>query len=608
MAKDKEKTSPSFSQASLLKELRQKLKEFRQNNSVTQQSDDGDLVKVPNVLTHSIFPEFSTKKDDLCFKIGDRNLSPEDAECIYDILNQTWAEELNLLGRKRISDDLKTLVVENLANNGYSFSTDDFSDIIRVARKIRNNRKKEECDISTYRQASLNNYDYERLKAEYSELSCVTGESTSECLPVLSSIIREAKSGEDDDYPGRHLDFSNIKGRTAWRYQCLRIMDEKLYTTETAVSDDEMSDYIIDKANKLGILIDNAKTSNLNNRLAKNYVILDQLISVEHNAGCRQDYESNVYCRGRRGHIYNTVSPDSHERVTAFKVVYTYYEAIAIKKELEAVIAKFFNGDIEKFSENYPLLASLYNFDKIIESHLANKQKTNKYYDAIVVNYLPVDKAELKKTIENVIATGQTITIRENGIETNFRPIKINKKGRKWALLAKDVATRVLSQITPERLANATLNATKWIFDANDDEESFEDGIIGLGSLYDGTPKKVTLSLTQRNTEIDIVRNSMLFKQLKPVTTDSYIKRNNYEDSGTEFLTIICTVYINDDFFKEVFDFDTNGHLIDIGPDDVRSSYASYFERRSGKKKWIPYQDRPLTNKVIKAGKRGMKE
>ncbi|MCM1429784.1 MAG: hypothetical protein NC097_08340, partial [Clostridium sp.] len=278
-------------------------------------------------------------------------------------------------------------------------------------------------------------------------------------------------------------------------------------------------------------------------------------------------------------------------------------EAKSIKNEIGQVINTYFNNDIKLFSEEYSLLSALYNYDEILNNGKYDSidARTMKYYDALLVDYRPQDLTKLKHKIYSFIGKGTISLEGINGEETYF-PLRIRNIGKEWVLVAINAKNNEPQLLLAEELVDAifTNSAGDYCFSTDNDE--IFDYIIGSGKIKSGL-REITLILTKPKKDIDYIRNSRLFKIFKP---EIFPLPSEY--FAEEQVSATLKVFINDDFFEEVFYFDRNGHLIDIEPADVLDEYIQYFYKRTGKREWKSYDERPEASKIIKTRIKGVKE
>ena len=507
------------------------------------------------------------------------------------------------LSRRKFPEEEKKKLITYLSHKSFEFPIPTFEDIIKISKEQKKTGK--EPDRSEgFRHGALNNYDYERLKKETDLLKKRIGDDKLKAsCPTLIRIIEETEATKDDPYPGRHLPFDKVTGRTAWRYQCLRIMDEKLYTTESGVSDLEMQQHIFSECEKLGIdLPPEIQTQGclfnelmLENVLKKNYVILNELISVENTHGDKDKYARDSYEKGRRGHKYKkvTTDPNRDERVTAFKVVFSYKEALALEKELGLLLQLSFPASYFFISE-FPLL-SAFVYPNTMRTEMRKRNETFikgvSHTDLFIINYYPFKQLPIIDKIDDAIRNNQLIKIGSGSRLEIYKPLRIRRGLNKWAVVAMDVNDLSLKQIHASRF----YIDFSCIEPENLKEEytpmEYDNLIVGLSDFINNNPWNITITVTESGKENIVSKDSPLYElklEVLPLHGKFYTKEKRAK--------LKFNAYINEDLFKAFYKLDRNGYLIDITPNEVKHMYMDHYLRQTGKE-WCPYDKRNANNK-----------
>lgn len=492
-------------------------------------------------------------------------------------------------------------IVESLQKAGFKVSDKDSDDIIKVAKTIRNGKitafKSLMNPDRQYRHASLNCYDYDRLKEEMERLADDIGyKNIDREAPTLSRIYVEAVKGEKELYPGRHLPFDKIKGRTAWRYQCLRIMDEILCTSDERMTNDRMRQEIIIKVEQYGIHRENDIIVT-DSSLKKLYAILSELINVEHTWGKKIKYDSNVYVDGRAGHLYKEFKDG--RRLSAFAVDISGLEAWNLRKEIGMMRVKYFNDDIAYFRKKFPLLSMLGYLDNLLldEENMNTDINNVSHTDFVTVNYRHAEYSDLKQKVEGTISMHLPIFVNIDSKVEKIIPVTIRENRGKWVLIAKNAVSLLPCIITSEQLSQSFDIDSNYIND--DDSSPFCDHIIGIAPLLKPELIDVTLEVTEEGLE-DIFKKDSVFRRMKPKVeykVSSYTGQKYIRGSRVSF-----SLYINEDFLRELFSLDCKAMLLTIMPDEVNEMYERYYEMQMGSKRQHP-QDRPQSMKRLKKRK-----
>lgn len=419
-----------------------------------------------------------------------------------------------------------------------------------------------------YRYASLNSTDRKQFELEMHDLSEFLGaQRMGHMLPTLGLILGETRANDSSIYPGRHLPIAHIEVQNVWRYQCLRIMDQILYTAAGALSDKEMiaqvkavaqHDHHIDPK-PLGV-------STLKNL----YPALSDLILATTTGGMREKYGKTVYRRGVRGHVY------ADPRPMAFAVDITLGEIALIEREVQKLIVTSFSGNREHFQQRYPLLAAMGYLREIVldkNSDLTCKLR----YDAplATINYRPGAHAAVRRHIEAMMQKGVThFTAHTSQGSIVIMPREFRAHNGRWALIAAVPATGSLQVFDPDDIdidgphSEATDIADTLPADA-------EDHIIGLSPLWSDQLVTVTLSLTRPN-------SWQSEKQTTSGVTNFVNTRLGSLGTPDKYGCVTFQVYLNDDFFEELMRMDRNCHIDRIEPPAVFLQHKKFWEERLG--------------------------
>lgn len=547
----------------------------------------------------------------------------EKTQELYNIVLKTLGgNEFRLPGRfySNFPDSDKHSIITALQSAGFNVNENDFIDIIQIARTVRNNngtpKRSSFNPDQEFRHASLNCYDYDRLKSEMKDLAEAVGYGAlEENCSTLMKIVREAAEGEMENgkpkpYPGRHLPFNKIMGRSSWRYQCLRLMDEILCTSQYHLDYNEMVTEIRKKAKEYNISgkstkykgmvdIDNIPISETS--LKKYYVNLSELINVEHTHGKKKKYNRDVYEDGVRGHLYKKYKGDI--RLRAFTVDISVQEAVHLREEIGVLRVKHFGDNKDYFAEHYPLVSMLGYMEELsLDDDAANLVNQLTGTDIATVNYKPSEFLALKNKVQQIIDSKMPVGVKKGDDWELLIPLSIKEDKDKWVLLAKEPDSPTLRLITPDIILHTIpseideLITYEW--NAPD-----TDRLIGIGKLLKEEPYQVTLELTDAGIE-DINSKDSVFFPLKPRTDRMSLMSFGRYSRGTR---ASFKVYINEDFLSELFRLDKTAKLISVEPMEINELYERYYEMRMGKKR-IPLEDRPLSMKTLKEPKKGTKE
>ena len=519
---------------------------------------------------------------------------------LYEIVVDSLGGQFHL-SKDKFSEMEKNLVVSSLHNNGYDVFLEDFKDIICVAKVVRKNLPRQVRNIYNTdwdmesRPASLNCYDYERFKNELNDLIKHIGYSSLELYcHTLCRIMTEVAEGEDNPYPGRHLPLDRLNGRSAWRYQCLRIMDEILCTSDRTIKDDEMEKLIVEKAVEYHILKDiNQPYPKISkNTFKKLHATLNQLISVEYTQGTKKEYNNLANdSKAKEGHLYKKL--ENGKRTNAFYLEFTIREAERLRSEIGMIRALFFNDDHKDFSRRFPLLASMGRISEIFIDADYDEKLINEINgtDIVTVNYRPAVNIDLKERIEKACKYKLPIYVNDQRVI----PLYVKMEGINWALIAKDMDSDKICVFSSNDL-NSSFNEQENPADLSDDNATeFADHIIGIGKLLIDKPCYVTLHLTEKGIE-SISNTNSPFTFLNPVINKHREFRcSKYDEAGTASFN----VYINEDLFDKIHHLDKNGKLVSIEPPIVSDLYKDYYDKYyTGE--YLPLEERKPSMKCLR--------
>ncbi len=567
-------------------------------------------------LGWSLPPELSRNRY-ACFKPSRLSKEPEqDRDKLKKLALKLYQTVMDVLGNDgfrvsghNFSDKEKSDIITSLSAQGLNISEDDVYDIMEVTRAIRdyyhNLNTRPKTTPRQLRHASLNCYDYDRFKAEMKALAEIVGHRILERdCPKLVRITREAAEGENNAYPGRHLPFKirGEKDRHAWRYQCLRWMDEILYTSDDFINNVEMVNLIRNKALENGIDV----TNNISeSSLKKLYSILSELINVEHTQERKEKYRRSVYePRGTNtaGHKYKIYKGD--KKLSAFMVDISIPEASHLRREIGRLRAQYFDDNREYFAEKFPTIALLGYMEELPMMGDDNPRLLNHLTmtDLVTVNYKPSELPELKKKVKQAVELHMPIAVKKNDGWEMLSPISIKEDRVKWVLIAKSLDSNILRIITPDLLKH-TFN-TDSSSSSEENSDLFANNIIGISPLIFDKPYQVTLELTKEGIN-DIHSNNSALSQIEYEVSTPV--RTYYDQSTTDSRLVSFTIYLNDDFLNDLFRFDKTAKLISIEPAEVNDIYEEYFGKRMGKQR-IPLQDRAPSMKTLKEPKKNLNE
>lgn len=437
------------------------------------------------------------------------------------------------------------------------------------------------------RYASLNDTDRQQLEREMDALFDFFGrrDALEYAMPTLYAILQDTWRNDGSAYPGRHLPIKDLRVKNAWRYQCLRIMDEILYTASRALSDSEMVVAIKALARQnygiepqaLGVAT-----------LKKLYPSLSDLITSTVTHGQRKKYMTSVYAPGVLGHAY------AEPRHMAFAIDITLDEVALIENDVKKAVRNYFNGDWEEFEQNYPLIAMMGRLTETVldpKSDLTCKLK----YDTPLhtVDYMPYDHFGLRRKISEAIEQGRPVAAQMPHGVAMVMPRELRSHNGRWALIAVVPSTGAVRVFQPQEL---DVDYDEPATPAGDILAGCEDHIIGMSPLWDDEPCNISLTLTQPaswtsgSKETSGVMNfhNTLFAPL--ATPDKYGR-------------VSFSAYLNDDLFEELMRMDRNCHIRKIEPADLFEKYKEYWQKAMGGA-YVSYDQRPAHAKFVKMPRR----
>lgn len=498
------------------------------------------------------------------------------AELFYQIVIDCLGGSAGALDLRKSPEQRKRIMVR-LRENG--FKVRDFIDIIQVAKAVRDGKFAQQS-----RHCSLNCYDMERLMDEFNRLNA----DESDC-PVLTQIIREIDLYAP--YPGRHLPFNKLRGRTAWRYQCLRMMDEILCTSEDAMSNFDMRQQIEQKCRSYGVEYQAISDT----ALKKMYVILKDLIKVEHNGDVRHKYRREVYVPGRQGHLYNTF--DGNRRLSAFAVDIFADETFALKDEVTRLRKRFHLSRLE-----YPMICALGSIIDIVQKKDNLVTSINPVYntDLVTVDFISSATPSLRSIAKKVIELNAPLGIYLHGNWRTVFPISIKNEGRQWAMFAKDIHSGAPLIISPDILVSSLQHRALYnppISSASllSNQEFVKDPAIGVTPLLSDSLFDITLRLTRSGIE-DVEKEKSPLRPLTPRT--KYYDAMYCDTTGT----VEFQAYINRSLLDEFLRLDRTGKLISIDTPEVNDIYEEFFKQTMGCER-VAFEDRPTNCKRLRRPK-----
>ena len=501
-------------------------------------------------------------------------------EAIYAIIVDYFGKGDKVFSSRHFKEDDKLGLLERLFDEGFSFGPDMFKEVMRRGRKIRDRRAESGITFDmepNSRHVALNNFDYDRLMKEVDSVEDLIGsQQFTECCPTLSKIISEAEAHENDDYPGRHLPYNNLKGKSAGRYQCLCMLDEILHTAAPPISKNEIE-------NRLGTL---SKDKGIKDytlpsdyALTANYQILSDLISVEFTGSTHKLYGREIYdFSSRNKRCYK--KDENGERYTAFKIMLTLDETLQIENELSTLFEHYPQLRSRNPERKFPLL---YMMSRLTDKNSGLHQNKLNRTDLVTIDYLPATLSELKKELKLACLNRTPIKISIDGKDEIYYPMNVRTENRDWGLFAIRATTGMPQQFKASVLENnVTILSTDYIQSRQWEEAC----IIGLSELREDTPRVVTLVL-KLNAE-----NKLPFENHRNHPLKNFNLQLGNPPSKTEKARpVTFEVYLNDDFFNMLYDFDYTGNLVDIQPKEIREEYSSFFRQLTGRE-WKSYDQR----------------
>lgn len=526
-----------------------------------------------------------------------------DPEAFYRTVCDFFGGDTLQLSRRGYTDAETDSLIACLAEAGFPFPRQNFSTVMKLARKMRDAREKEamsqtdrerissEEGKTTHRYASLNSYDFSRLRDELDALRGMIGSAALEDMcPKLIGIYHEAINSDDEEYRGRHLSLSRLGGRKAWRFQCLRIMDRILHTVGHHLSDDEMRRAMEKEASALG-LIGKFDSIDIGSSLAKNYRILSELISSGKSRGVAGRYERSAYEGGYRGHRYRLVGgADPTERVMAFKMEFTMREAMEMAVEIQALRTLCFADADDVFESRFPLLTAMGNIGSYRGKRVEEQDNLNgvTYTDLYTVDYLPSESAELREMVRNAVRMEMSIGIKDS-VE-RFVAVSFRENSELWRVIGIGLESGEPRVFGPDDLTGSFEPGP--LMPLPPESIALAGHIMGTGAI-EPRLRHVTLRLTRLWVD-RIMKQVSRYAGLKPVMEPS--DEWGICDCGMVSLTF----YLNDDFLEWLLDIDCKGGLIEIvGPDEMVRRYEEYFFSHMRKPR-PPYESRCGSTKRLK--------
>lgn len=503
-------------------------------------------------------------------------------EAIYAIIVEYFGKGDGVFSTRRFKEEDKLGLLERLFDEGFSYNLDQFKAVMKIGRTIRDSRAKSTPIrelVQNSRHVALNNFDYDRLIGEIRLIEEKIGSKLfADYCPTLSEVISEAKEHENDKYPGRHLPYDTINGKSAWRYQCLCMLDEILHTADVPLSKDEILYEIERLSDEKGI--DYKDVSN--DSLMADYQILADLISVELTGSKRKCYGREIYdLRSRNKRCYK--KDENGERYTAFKIMLTLDETLQIENEL----TRLFESNPQRLTYSIVRKLPLLNMmSKVTSWGMESNHNELERTDLVTIDYLPATLSELKKELELACLNRTPIKISIDGKDEIYYPMNVRTENRDWALFAIRATTGKPQQFKASVLENnVTILSTDYLqyIQSRQWEEAC---IIGLSELREETPRVVTLVL-KLNSE-----NKLPFENHRNHPLKNFNLQLGKPLSKTEkALPVTFEVYLNDDFFNMLYDFDRTGNLVEICTEEIREEYSSFFRQLTGRE-WKSYDQR----------------
>lgn len=546
------------------------------------------------------------------------------ARKLYSIVRETLGRQFFEIKQTSSWHHEREKVITALNENGFIVGNRDIQDIVRICGIVRDDfgfrRSKGSASFMLppfaygehlqnqmlkCRHASLNCYDYDRLNEEVAQLKMLIGEDRFHLLcRTLSRMMSEAH--DDEDYPGRHLPFDKVRGRTSWRYQCLRIMDEILCTSRVPINKKVMPSLILTKAHEYGIIEsrwgDDKDISE--QAVEKNYLILADMINMEHTRGNKVKYDRAVYVPGRDGHLYKQYKDGV--RLSAFTFDIALHEADRLRMEMDRVAENYFR-DYEEFADKFPLLSMMGRMEEIALDDQHNKNLLFELGDSdmTIVNYYPAQYYEVKKKVEHALALKLPISVKNGRSWEPVMPISIKEQGDRWALMAITPKTKEIRVLSPEMLAQSFADFPE--LDYDEMVSRVQRQMIGTSPLLKKRLCDVVLTLTPAGVK-DIKSKKSVFRDMD-FRVMAYKRGSGDKDDVDEIEkeNVALKVYLNRDFLSEIYRLDCAGKFITMTPSDVMAGYEEYFEGRHGSK-WVPYEERAKTKKSLGRPKSDLNE
>lgn len=532
------------------------------------------------------------------------------ARQLYGIVLKTLDCLFSEINHKLKSESECEKVIAALNENGFMVHSDDIRDIVNVCVIVRSNfgimpskklpRTKYtggqhfEDQMLKCRHASLNCYDYDRLKEEVEQLKMLIGDDMfcRKCS-TLNHMLREAQ--DDGDYPGRHLPFEQLSVKDNWLYQALRIMDKILSTSAYRIKDDDMRRLITNKAQEYGVLQSRWDKSVSGSALKNYYQILANMINVERTRGNKIKYEREVYEKDRLGHRYKMYKDGV--RLSAFTFDISLREANYLRKEMESLAQECF-ANYEVFTEMFPLLSMMGRMEEIALDSQSNRNLLFELGDSDLksINYYPAQYYEVKKKVEQALALKLPISVKNGRGWEPVMPISIKEQGDRWALMAITPKTKEIRVLSPEMLAQSFADFPE--LDCDEMVSRAQRQMIGTAPLLKKHPCDIVLTLTPAGLK-DVNSKLSVFRDLD-FRVMAYKKGRSDQDDALQIEkeNVELSIYLNKDFLSEIYRLDCAGKFITMTPSDVLEAYKEYFKGRHGSE-WVRYEERAKTKKRL---------
>ena len=583
----------------------------------------------------SIFIQEARYRDETRNNELDRQqILEEKAIHIYQIVLNVLGEDKFKVSSQSKWDEKESFdILRRLQIEGYRVNESDIDDIRHLVTSVKDNRYFHKSfglrDSEIFRHASLNCYDYERLKEEMKRLESTIDitKITTECR-TLYKIYMEALNNENAPYPGRHLTYNRIggiKNTSAQRYQSLRMIDEILCSNcnDRFYTREELEAEIRKLAKSYGIQFQKSKKQDwidfenysfTDKQFDHLFNILKQLICIEHASGKTKTHERNVFDTEKlkgaaSGNFKNNGAirykkQTNGKRLSAFTVDIAVHEIKNLRKEIGTIRAKYFGDDRASFASKFPLIATLgYTEEIVLDQEFGDEMlKEINQTDLKLVIYKSLKYGELKKKVKEVISLQLPIAIKKGDEWLTVYPIAIKEYSSKWIVIAKaqNITRPIL--ISPE-LLHQTFETYPESF-KEDYSENIENHFIGTGDFIMDNPQNVVLELTYAGMK-EVDKKNSAFTDISPnIEWTISRKIDGYRRAG---LVRLNQVYINEDFLQEIFRLDCTGKLRSIEPECFSKLYKSYFVKWAGQE-WRHIDDRPVGNKYVKINKSKLNE